>query len=108
MEVWGKTWNRAVFFGAGGGSGCSPSAFPIGPPFCLFTRVVELQCSRPRSLSCWGSEVGNTEAERRERVSAGSRGDRDGNAAHSARTRGHGACAASARVLYGTCVGLGA
>jgi hypothetical protein len=42
MGVWGKTWNRAVIFGAGGGSGFSPSAFPDGLPSCLFTRVVEL------------------------------------------------------------------
>ena len=38
--VWG-TWNRAVFFGAGGVPG-SPVRFRIGPPSCLFTRVVEL------------------------------------------------------------------
>ena len=38
-----------------------------------------------------GGEVRNAEAEQSERVSAGSRGDRAGNAARSARTRGRGA-----------------
>ena len=41
MGVWGKTWNRAVFFGAGGVPGFPPVRFRIGPPSCLFTRVAE-------------------------------------------------------------------
>jgi hypothetical protein len=45
-------------------------------------------------------EVGNTEAARSERIRAGRRGDRDGNAAHSARTRGRCACMGSMRTLY--------
>jgi len=32
MGVWGKTWNRAVFFWGRGGSGFSPSAFPVWSP----------------------------------------------------------------------------
>jgi hypothetical protein len=43
------------------------------------------------SPSRGGGEVGNTEEARSEHVSAGSRGDRAGTAAHSARTRKHGA-----------------
>jgi hypothetical protein len=43
------------------------------------------------------------EAARSERVSAGRRGDRDGNAAHSARTRGRCACAGSVRALAAGC-----
>jgi hypothetical protein len=32
MGVWGKTWNRAVVFGAGGVPGFRPVRFRIGPP----------------------------------------------------------------------------
>jgi hypothetical protein len=41
IGVWGKTWNRAVFVGAGGVPGVPPVRFRIGLSFCLFTRVVE-------------------------------------------------------------------
>jgi hypothetical protein len=77
--------------------------FRIGPPWCLFTRGVEMEVpDLGHSPSRGGGEVGKTEAARSEHVSAGSRGDRAGTAAHSARTRGRGAI----RPLCGLCIDL--
>jgi hypothetical protein len=74
--------------------------FRIGPPWCLFTRGVEMEVpDLGHSPSRGGGEVGNTEAARSEHVSAGSRGDRAGTAAHSARTRLRGAV----RAVCGSC-----
>jgi hypothetical protein len=49
MGVWGKTWNRAVFFWGRGGSGFSPSAFPVWSPLLL---VVSRDVMFPTSPSC--------------------------------------------------------
>ena len=38
VGVWGRTWNRAVFPGAGGVPGSPPVRFRSGPPCYLFTR----------------------------------------------------------------------
>ena len=68
---WGKTWNRAVFFGAGGFRVSPQCVSGLVPPVYSCSRAVLF----PTSPSArWGGEVGNTEAARSERVSAGRRG----------------------------------
>jgi hypothetical protein len=79
MGVWGKTWNRAVFFRGRGGSGCSPSAFPYWSPLLSvysFSRDVVFPTSpsllfegvrsgtwRRRGASASAQAGGGTEAE---------------------------------------------
>jgi hypothetical protein len=90
--------------GCSGGSGFPPSAFPDWSSLlAVYSRSRDVVFPTSPS-ACWGGEVRNTEAARCERVSAGSRGDRDGNAAHSARTRGRCACADNARGMLAGCV----
>ena len=91
------------WFAGPGGSGCSPSDFQ--PPFplllfCLQSRAVVFPTSPSCSLR--GREVGNTEAARPLHIPPGSRGNRAGNAAHSARTRGRRAV----RTVCGRCPGV--
>jgi hypothetical protein len=80
--------------------------FRSSPPWCLFTRGVEMEVpDLGHSPSRGGSEVGNTEAARSEYVFAGSRGDRAGTAAHSARTCGRGVvrplCGGCRQIVWG-------
>jgi hypothetical protein len=88
--------------GALGGFRVPPSAFPdwspLLPVHSQSRAVPDLALGSPAR---GGGEVGNMEAARSECVSAGRRGDRDGNAARSARTRGR--CAA--RPVCGQCPG---
>ena len=86
--------------GARGGPGFPPVRLRIDPPSSLVLAeqsrsVPDLALGSPRG----GGEVGNAEAARSERVGAGRRGDRDGNATHSARARGR--CAV--RPVCGRC-----
>jgi hypothetical protein len=60
MGVWGKTWNRAVFFGAGGVLFSPPVRFRIGPPSCLRQRSRSRAVVFPTSLSVLlGDQSGN-------------------------------------------------
>jgi hypothetical protein len=85
-----------VFWGRGG-SGFPPSAFPDWSPLlAVYSRSTDVVFPTSPS-ACWGGEVGNKEAARSEHVCAGRRGDRAGNAAHSARTRVHAYCTDAVR-----------
>jgi hypothetical protein len=85
--VWGKTWNRAAW-GARGGPGFPPVRFRIGPPSCWSRSRAVVFPTSPSGPPRGGGEVGKMEAARSERIRAGRRGDRDGNALNSARTSG--------------------
>jgi hypothetical protein len=70
------------------------------PPGVCYSRSRDGGSDLGHSPSRGGGEVGNTEAARSEHVSAGSRGNRAGTAAYSARTHGRGAV----RSVHGDCL----
>ena len=98
--VWGETWNRAAW-GARGVPGFPPVIFKS--PFPAAFSLTEQSWSVPdlALLLFEGVRSGTRRRRGRERIRAGSRGDRAWNAARSCRMRGVPRCAGAVRLVSG-------